>query len=262
MTIALCNWTNDDLQGFMVSVDIDFRCTYRSLCDPCVHIPQGILSFFFKPPYFYLFVRSRGNIGKMQLGDPSEKTDYLSSSKRAFVDHRVTRPQREKRNANESTGFEGPNAKSKIVTEVPKNCQTQDVRRQQEVVCRDILLHRAKEASSKRTTASQVDCSIMGARFDGVSETAASLARGRLSQPGGERQGPSFSSEFAPPTNPILHTGLSHLPSVFEHPAAIQKLGGHTVKRRSQNAAERERQVRAFEASTMHGSAFHGGVHL
>lgn len=186
-------------------------------------------------------------------GDPSVKTDYVSLARQSYVDHHASRPQREKRNANESTGFPGPNAQKSIVTELPKNTLSTAVQAERDVVCKE---SRARTTTGKKSrTASQVDCSIMGAPFKGVSVTASSLANGRDDRalsPLAQRL--QFKTDFEPPRHPILHTSLPFVPATYEFPG--------TTKKCSQNVVHRNQQLQSFLASSRPGKSFVGGVHL
>lgn len=194
----------------------------------------------------------------MLLGaDESVKTDYVSSTKQAFVNHNAPRPQREKRNANEASGFAGPDASRRMVTDLPKNKIPEDVQAQRLSVCREALA-KSSETKSNNRTVSQVDCSIMGAPFRGASETAVSLRQGR--EGGGSTTRPStFKTDFEPPRHPILHTPLAHKSAVYEHPNSG---GDRSLNRLSLNAAQRHQQMQSYHASASLGSSFQGGVHL
>lgn len=189
-------------------------------------------------------------------GDPNVKTDYVSNSKHSFVDHHAPRPQREKRNANESSGFAAPEAHVKMVTDLPKNLTSSAVQAEQRIVLKE---SRARSLGDKKSrTASQVDCSIMGSVFKGVSTTASSLAKGRDEKYLSEHaRSSTFKTDFEPPRHPILHTQLPYMPSVYEHPG-----GSTTLKRSSQNVVQRQQQLQSFLASSRPGNSFHGGVHL
>jgi hypothetical protein len=191
-------------------------------------------------------------------GDPNAKTEYLSNTKRSFVDHHALRPQREKRNANESTGFATPDAHVKMVTDLPKNVTSASVQAEQLLVLQE---SRARSTGGKKSrTASQVDCSIMGSVFKGVSTTASSLAKGRDEQCLSEHARRStFKTDFEPARHPILHTQLPFVPPVYEHPGDNNVV---TRKRISQNVVQRHHQVQSFLASTRPGKSFDGGVHL
>jgi hypothetical protein len=191
------------------------------------------------------------------IGDPNVKTDYTSSSKRAFVNHNASRPQREKRSANESSGFNSADPKSRLIMEIPKNKVPSGVLAQREIVCRESIAQSAETRIKRSSEVSQVDCSVMGAPFRGVSETAASLHHGRVEGPANV-QPIAFKTDFETPRHPILHTGLSYAPPVYECPA----VAGNRTRRCSQNCVQRQVQLSSFLASSKPGSSFEGGVHL
>lgn len=118
-----------------------------------------------------------------------------------------------------------------LVTELPKNILSPEVRQQRDAVCLSSL-HAASQTKTTKSKllASQVDCSIHGAAFDAVSEARAAWSLRKSSS--GE-EGKSWRSSCEPPRNPITHVPASVVPAAFDHPHsdARKKISLNVVRR-------------------------------
>lgn len=171
--------------------------------------------------------------------DYSEPTCYVSASQSAFSKHDTKRPLRQRQDSNKTTGFRNAgDAPVSLVTELPRNQLLPAIAAARIEACKSsrAAVGLAKTSRSALLT-SQVDCSITGAPFAGVSETFSQMTLGRR---GRSETRPAeavhMMSSFEAPRHTILNQPYpaTRPCAVFEHPGAHP-----SAKRVSLNVARR-----------------------
>ena len=145
------------------------------------------------------------------FGDKTDKADMESLQRQTFKRHDVQRVQLVKKNLNASTCMDQDPGRQSLFPPVAKNQIPRETREAMRSVCVEALKPRPA-----RSNLSNVDCSITGAPFVGLTEYSAIDRRKR------NVEVPSVGrSSFEPPRDPITGKLRSIPTPIFEQPGSI-----------------------------------------